>query len=159
MKVRTGWVSNSSSTAFMMTNRTGEAKDLVDFVKETPWIIEAWVDHYGPWDPDYEKQFTQENLIKSAQANNITFEPHEKKIVIFGDEQGTLIGRVYDYMLRGRDLSKAAQLMKEFESLPEGSPEAKVISEQWFEAIDQREDNFSGVDSDSFEVRFHEWLR
>jgi len=36
MKVRTKFVSNSSSTAFTILNKTDKEKDLVDFVKENP---------------------------------------------------------------------------------------------------------------------------
>ena len=98
MKIRNGFVSNSSSTAFIMTNLSNIKKSLVDFVKETPELIENFIEDYD-WnrdDPDY----TQENLINSAKENNIFFEPEEEKYVVFGDEQGTLIGRIYDYILR-----------------------------------------------------------
>ena len=39
MKIRKGFVSNSSSTAFMITNLTNKEKTLVDFVEENPQLI------------------------------------------------------------------------------------------------------------------------
>ena len=101
MKIRHNFVSNSSSTSFIMTNKTDKCKTLVDFAQETPWIVEKFLKGYDP----NEKEITQENLVKSAKINNIYFDPHEEKEVIFGDEDGTLVGRIYDYMLRGEDLS------------------------------------------------------
>ena len=98
MKIRNGFISNSSSTAFMITNLSDVEKTLVDFVKETPHIIEEFKKNYNWYEKD--KNFTQENLIISAQENNIVFSPGKKEYCVFGDEDGTLIGQIYDYMLR-----------------------------------------------------------
>ena len=97
MKIRNGFVSNSSSSSFIITNLTNKEKSIVDFVKETPRLIERFKEEYGYED---NSNFTQENLVSSAMENNIIFKPEESKEVIFGDEQGTLIGQVYDYILR-----------------------------------------------------------
>ena len=98
MKIRNGFVSNSSSTAFIITNISNEQKTLVDFVKETPKLIKQFREEYD-WYQD-NPEFTQENLIKSAEINNENFPPGEGKYCIFGDEDGSMIGRVYDYILR-----------------------------------------------------------
>ena len=81
----------------MITNLTKEKKTLVDFVAETPQIIEDYKKRYGVED---DPRFSQGHLMVSAEENNIVFEPHEEKICVFGDEQDSLIGEVYDYMLR-----------------------------------------------------------
>ena len=39
-------------------------------------------------------------LIESAEQNNMKFEAGTSKYCAFGDEQGTLIGQVFDYILR-----------------------------------------------------------
>jgi hypothetical protein len=76
---------------------------VVDFVRENPQLIEEYVKEYD-WtrgDPE----FTQENLLKSAEENNADL-PRGNNHVTFGDEDGTLIGRVFDYILREGGSSK-----------------------------------------------------
>lgn len=98
MKIRNGFVSNSSSTAFIITNKSDKEFGLVDFVKENPQLIEEFKECYD-WYKD-DPEYTQENLIKSAIVNNELFSPKEEKLCVFGDEQGSLIGCVFDYILR-----------------------------------------------------------
>jgi hypothetical protein len=66
---------------------------LVDFVKENPQLIEDWNSYYN-----YNN--TQEQLIESAEMNDIIFRAGTSEEYVFGDEDGTLIGRVFDYILR-----------------------------------------------------------
>lgn len=98
MKTRNGFVSNSSSTAFIIKNRTKERKTLVDFVRENPRLIEMFREEYGHTEND---GYTQDALIESASARNMAFEAKEKKYCPFGDEDGDLVGEVFDYILRG----------------------------------------------------------
>lgn len=96
MKTRNGFVSNSSSTSFIIINKTNKKLNLVDFVKETPYLIEDFIEQYN-WHK--EEEYNQQKLIESAEMNNEEIRPGEN-ICTFGDEDGTLIGKVYDYMLR-----------------------------------------------------------
>ena len=156
MKIRKGFVSNSSSTAFIITNLTDEEKTIVDFVAETPWIIKEYIENYKI---GYDEQITQGHLMVSAEENNITFAPNESKVCVFGDEQDTLIGMIYDYALRGRDISECSKLLDQ--ALAEEDPaKAEELGKLWLASMDpEKEDKFTGVDSPSFKVRFHEWCR
>jgi hypothetical protein len=105
MRIKLDFVTNSSSTAYYITNISSEVKTLTDFVLETPEIIEEFKEQYD-WHKG-DPRFTQLSLLESAARNNIKFKPHERKYCIFGDESGTIVGNVYDYMLRGGGRSKS----------------------------------------------------
>ena len=101
MKMRTGFVSNSSSTAYYVVNKSTEKKTLVDFVRENPQLIELWNDeHSGP-----SSNYTVDDLVKVAEKIPEEWGPKEGKTINFGDNDGdwggTPLGEVYDYMMRG----------------------------------------------------------
>lgn len=98
MKIRNGFVSNSSSSSFIITNTSKDHKTLVDFVKENPQLLENYRAEYS-WSCN-DKTHTQEKLIESARQNDMDFPPGFDVHCIFGDEDGTLIGGIFDYILR-----------------------------------------------------------
>jgi hypothetical protein len=102
-KIRLGFVTNSSSTSFIICNKSKHTLSVVDFVRENPQLIEEYVKQYD-WNKG-DPEFTQENLLKSAEENNGDLTPGENHVT-FGDESGTLIGRVFDYILRDGGSSK-----------------------------------------------------
>jgi len=104
MKIRIGYVSNSSSCSFIIENNSDKDLTIVDFVKENPQLIVKFLDQYT----SYEEQvdFSQEKLIESAEnrfkldTNRYTISKKSKKRLKFGDSEGDLIGQVFDYILR-----------------------------------------------------------
>jgi hypothetical protein len=98
MHFKIDFVTNSSSTAFMITNRSATPKDLVDFAKENIHLFYEFLEQYD-WNKN-DPLYTEENFIASAALNNIQWKPNETLECVFGDEQGTMVGAVYDYILR-----------------------------------------------------------
>lgn len=97
MKTRNGFVSNSSSTSFIITNKSDEVRSLFEFVKENPQLIEMYNDMYVY---SGEHKHTQFELLKSAMDNDRMFDPNSEQECLFGVEDGTFIGRVFEYILR-----------------------------------------------------------
>ena len=105
MKTRTGLVSNSSSSSFIITNTTDKEMTLVDFVKENKHLLSDFLSQYS-WHKE-ESRFNQRNMINGAKTLDINFNPKQQLRLTFGDEQGSVIGAVYDYMLRQGGKSKS----------------------------------------------------
>ena len=159
MKIRNGFVSNSSSTAFVIENETNDTKDLVDFVKSVPHILERYLGRNKKYlTSEQIKKYTQENLIKSAKENNIIFPPGVPTYCIFGDEQNTLVGEVFDHcLLLGKfDNDKLWTLFFRMQSQMDISEEEiKLINNLINESIWIREPEYN----DEFYWRFCEALR
>ena len=75
MKFKADFITNSSSSSFIITNKTGHKKTLVNLLKENLWRCE-------------EGDLTE--VLKDAEMLNITFKPYEKKEIEFYDNRGNL---------------------------------------------------------------------
>jgi len=98
MKIRNGFVSNSSSTCFVITNTSMDNKTLADFVNENPELVELFNDCY-----DYE--YTHFDMMQCAEFRNQTLFAGDNSVQ-YGDEDGDILGQVYDYILREGGKSK-----------------------------------------------------
>jgi len=99
MKIRHGFVSNSSSSSFIITNMSNEEKTLVDFIVENPQIIKEFRENFD-WYKE-EDGYTQEEMIKSAKDNNISFPPGDG-FYSFSNEGGILVEHVLRYIYDGK---------------------------------------------------------
>lgn len=98
MKTRTGFVSNSSSTSFIITNKTAQPVNLVEFVIENKHLIDEF-------NKSYNERHSFKKVTDSARQRHLVLQPGENEC-IFGDADGDLIGEIYDYILRDGGESK-----------------------------------------------------
>lgn len=93
MKFRRGFVSNSSSTVFIITNKTDGPLSLVEFAKETKHLVKEF-------NEEFHYKFTIKDFFKSAEARTSCILQPGPNELSFGDEDGDVLGHIYDYMLR-----------------------------------------------------------
>jgi hypothetical protein len=127
MKIRIGFVSNSSSSSFIIHNKTNESQPLSEFVMEAERVVLEYIEErskYGmfgvmglEWRAN-DKPWTIKEIILKQMTKDAKRLPPLKpgaNTVIFGDEQGSVIGQVYDYALRdGGSTERFGWSLKEY---------------------------------------------
>ena len=98
MKTRSGFVSNSSSSSFIIINKTDKDLNLLDFAIENRSVFDDFISNY-------QYDYTFDDFIESVEANNIVI-PVGRNVFSFADEDRTICGIVYDYGLREGGNSK-----------------------------------------------------
>lgn len=97
MKVRGCFVSNSSSSSFVIMNTTAEWLTLADFVQENAQVIEQYVEEHAWWK---EEKYNQGALLRCAEEHPMEFLPGENT-VYFSDEQGRATDVLRSALLAG----------------------------------------------------------
>lgn len=95
-------MSNSSSCSFTIVNKTKENKSILDFAKEVTFLLDEFKNTYD-WNKD-DPRYSEESFLRSAANDDRVLVPG-KNVVTFGDEDRTVHGTVFDYMLRDKDSS------------------------------------------------------
>ena len=100
LKIRSGFVANSSSSSFIIHNH-GEDISLAEFVVLAKHEILESMEFY-----EWEHHFDE--VIESAAQRREVIESGEHEYA-FGDEDGDLVGAILDYALRdGGDVGRVA---------------------------------------------------
>jgi hypothetical protein len=94
LKMRCGFISNSSSCSFIISNKSNQERSLSEFVNENLHLIGRYNKLCMP-----KGRISQTSFLNSAVDNDFIFGPLESKRCVF-NHLSTLVARVLDFTLR-----------------------------------------------------------
>jgi hypothetical protein len=99
MKIKNDFVTNSSSTSYMIKNVSESDNLTIKSFIESIWPhIQNEMKYY-----EFDVIYSKDDIIKSLEENYKDYFPLlplQEKEMIWGDEHNNLAGRVFDYVLR-----------------------------------------------------------
>lgn len=95
MKVRLGFVSNSSSSSYVINNKTDKDLSLADLIRENSHLAQE-CDRYSPKGA----KWTLETLIQSAKESGIVLKPGSNLISFSDADEYNAIEIIGDYEMR-----------------------------------------------------------
>jgi hypothetical protein len=105
MNKKISFVTNSSSTSYIIENKTNEEKTIRDFIIENSYLLNEFLEVYDWYKKN--KEFKLGRMLEDSAYYNYKFPPNSKVRCVFGDEDSNVLGTVYDYILRDGGVSES----------------------------------------------------
>lgn len=128
MKVRNGFVSNSSSSSYVINNKTDKSLPLVELIRENGYLSQ-YCDQYAPQGV----KWTLETLIDSAKKSGTVLKPGSNYISFSDDDEHNAMEMIGDYGMRdGGESERFSWFLTDCHGTP---------AQEYFEPYDEEDFN------------------